>query len=194
MRRQVPNMLSWSRVLLSPVFLLLYSNKERTRFTLAVLALALALLTDHLDGPLARKLGVASRSGRLIDGLGDRALYIALILMFVSTNEIALSIAWFLIFREILMYINRLLDPDNWYPVSQYDQRLAQIHSAGIRLWLSSYVIADGSRIFLKQDFSSSLALKIIRITMLVVTLLIAYYAEFRSTAHRLRSHQRTFE
>jgi len=68
----VPNLLSVLRLALVPVFLLLLINEK---FVLAICTLALASLTDYLDGYFARKWNQITRLGQLLDPAADR-LYI----------------------------------------------------------------------------------------------------------------------
>jgi cardiolipin synthase len=68
----LPNLLSMLRLALVPVFLLLLINEK---FALAIGALALASLTDFLDGYFARKWNQITRLGQLLDPAADR-LYI----------------------------------------------------------------------------------------------------------------------
>ena len=68
----VPNLLSMLRLALVPVFLLLLINEK---FVLAICTLALASLTDFLDGYFARKWNQITRLGQLLDPAADR-LYI----------------------------------------------------------------------------------------------------------------------
>ena len=68
----VPNLLSMLRLALVPVFLYLLINE---RYVLAICALALASLTDYLDGYFARKWNQITRLGQLLDPAADR-LYI----------------------------------------------------------------------------------------------------------------------
>ena len=68
----VPNLLSLLRLALVPVFLTLVVSEK---FVFAICTLALASLTDFLDGDLARKWNQITRLGQLLDPAADR-LYI----------------------------------------------------------------------------------------------------------------------
>ena len=69
----VPNLLSMLRLLGVPVFLWLVLVAERDG--LAILLLMASGITDWLDGQIARKYGLFTRLGQLLDPLADR-LYI----------------------------------------------------------------------------------------------------------------------
>lgn len=71
----LPNALSAFRIACVPVLLLLAWHGATTAF---LLLFALGLLSDVLDGPLARRLGVVSEFGARLDQWGDFALWLAL--------------------------------------------------------------------------------------------------------------------
>jgi len=66
-----PNVLSLSRILLVPVFLVLIL-KNRTFFALIVFFIASA--TDFLDGYIARRSSQVSKLGQILDPTGDKLL------------------------------------------------------------------------------------------------------------------------
>lgn len=72
----VPNALTTLRLILVPVFawmLLSHPDDPQWRFWTAVVFLA-AILTDTLDGHLARKHNIVTRFGKLADPIADKAL------------------------------------------------------------------------------------------------------------------------
>jgi len=73
----LPNSLSALRILLTPVFVLLYET-GRTRAAIAVLLLA--ALSDLLDGMLARTLGQVTELGKALDPVADKLLQLAMLL------------------------------------------------------------------------------------------------------------------
>jgi len=70
----LPNLLSGFRLLSAPVLLLLAVVGQRDAF---IWLLAVAFLTDAVDGVLARYSGQTSRLGARLDSLADVAVYMA---------------------------------------------------------------------------------------------------------------------
>jgi phosphatidylglycerophosphate synthase len=91
-------------------FLLTYDPSSKPRFIGAILVACLALITDVLDGRLARRWSVASETGGLVDGLGDKAFYIAVYLALAHISALPAILIWALIFREIALYGLRSID------------------------------------------------------------------------------------
>ncbi len=81
----LPNLLTISRILLTPGFVMAYANR---RFDLAWALFAVAGLTDALDGLLARLLRQRTRLGSMLDPLADKVLLV--------TSFICLSLGGFL--------------------------------------------------------------------------------------------------
>lgn len=74
---QIPNLLTALRLLLIPWILLALAQSA---FRLAAVLLAIAALSDGLDGFLARRYGWQTRLGGLLDPLADKLLVNALFL------------------------------------------------------------------------------------------------------------------
>ena len=86
----VPNVLSALRLLGVPVFLWLILTR---RDGLALLVLSLSGVTDYLDGKIARRFGLESRLGQLLDPVADR-LYILSTLLGLAWRDI---VPWWLV-------------------------------------------------------------------------------------------------
>jgi CDP-diacylglycerol---glycerol-3-phosphate 3-phosphatidyltransferase len=98
----VPNMLSLSRILSVPVFILLMLNPTPVRALSAGIVFSLASATDWLDGYLARKWGQVTKAGKLLDPIADKILIMAalVILVEIRSNIVHSWIAIVLIGRE----------------------------------------------------------------------------------------------
>jgi phosphatidylglycerophosphate synthase len=69
--RNIPNILTISRIILAPIFFILFINNYKY---LALGCFFFASVTDFLDGFLARKFNVVSKFGELYDPLADKFL------------------------------------------------------------------------------------------------------------------------
>jgi len=71
----LPNLISILRILLVPVLLYLAFSQQPTNF---IIVLILTVLTDALDGFLARQLKAVSELGAQLDSWGDFLVYISM--------------------------------------------------------------------------------------------------------------------
>ncbi|MBV9071282.1 MAG: CDP-alcohol phosphatidyltransferase family protein [Acidobacteria bacterium] len=97
-----------SRIALAMIFVICF-QRDPLLLSAAIGSWALALLTDVLDGFLARRLGVASIHGRMWDSLGDKAFYVAVIIAFNAHGFLGVLVSWGLLVREVALYITRVL-------------------------------------------------------------------------------------
>ncbi|MCR4594443.1 MAG: CDP-alcohol phosphatidyltransferase family protein [Clostridiales bacterium] len=106
----IPNLMSFIRILLIPVFVVLYL-KGNTYVWWAVAVLAISGISDFLDGKIARKFNQVSALGKMLDPVADKltifALAIVLYLRFkTADNDSMKAFAWvFLLFiiKDIIM-------------------------------------------------------------------------------------------
>ncbi len=92
MIKQIPNILTLGRLVLTIIFLamILYSPRVDNRpffLDVAFVIFLVAGLTDIADGPIARKLGVASKFGRMLDPLADKVLVCGAFICFAIIGE-----------------------------------------------------------------------------------------------------------
>ena len=77
----IPNLLSFFRILLIPVYIAIYCNaKMASDYYLAAMILAVSCITDLVDGKIARKFHMVTTLGKILDPLADKATQFALIL------------------------------------------------------------------------------------------------------------------
>src|SRR5688500_2071381 len=94
MFRHVPNALTASRLLLAAVFfaiLSFYQHEGRgdpTMLNIAFVVYLVALITDFLDGYLARRWKVEGAFGRIVDPFVDKVLVIGSFIFFAGKNFI----------------------------------------------------------------------------------------------------------
>ena len=110
----IPNIISFIRILLIPVFGVLFYNGE---LLWALLILAFSGFTDFIDGKLARKLNQVSELGKMLDPIADKLTQgtIAIVYFFTfrnAENETLNLFAWvFLLFilKELIMLVGGAL-------------------------------------------------------------------------------------
>ena len=77
----IPNLLSLFRLLLIPVYIVIYLNAtENWHYYISALILALSCITDFIDGRIARRYNMVSTLGKILDPVADKATQLALIL------------------------------------------------------------------------------------------------------------------
>ncbi len=96
----LPNLLTMGRVVMIPVFLWLLDRDTPVDGFWAAIVFTLAALTDALDGYLARKLGVVSVLGKLLDPLADKLIVMAALVWMVPMGRIPAWAVVILLARE----------------------------------------------------------------------------------------------
>ena len=110
----VPNLLCVIRIILVPVFAVLFLKGNQIA---AVIVLAVSGLTDFFDGKIARRFNQVSELGKILDPVADKLtqLTIAVILLIKflqSDNKVIHAFGWvFIVFlaKEAVMVIGGLL-------------------------------------------------------------------------------------
>lgn len=106
----IPNWLSYIRIVLIPVFAVLF---YKGYVGWALLVLALSGLSDFFDGKIARKFNQVSDLGKIIDPVADKLTQITIAVMFYiqfrqSSDELINTFSWvFLVFvvKELVMVL-----------------------------------------------------------------------------------------
>lgn len=106
-----PNKLTIFRVLLIPVFMILYLCCGTVGIYLAIFTFLLATWTDHLDGKLARKHNQITTFGKLMDPLADKILIMAALISFVARGipYVNAGVVMVILARELIVTGVRML-------------------------------------------------------------------------------------
>jgi len=90
-RRHIPNALTFARLIGAAVFIVVlslwspsYPESSETSLLLAAAIFVIAVMTDALDGYLARKWQVVSLLGRVMDPLADKIIVLGGFVMLAS--------------------------------------------------------------------------------------------------------------
>lgn len=102
----IPNLLTWLRILLIPLFLVIFYLPDswlspvQKNLTAAAM-FAAAAVTDWLDGYLARSLNQTSAFGAFLDPVADKLMVAAALIVLVGEGRVLPFIAVIIIGREI---------------------------------------------------------------------------------------------
>lgn len=80
----LPNILTVSRILLIPVFVLIYLIPGQNTYLIAALLFGLAAFTDWLDGYLARRLNQTTPFGAFLDPVADKLIVVAALTILIG--------------------------------------------------------------------------------------------------------------
>jgi CDP-diacylglycerol--glycerol-3-phosphate 3-phosphatidyltransferase len=83
----IPNLLSISRILAVPIFIILMIEPTPIRALVAAIVFLFASATDWLDGYLARKWGQVTKMGKLLDPIADKILVASALIILVNINK-----------------------------------------------------------------------------------------------------------
>lgn len=102
----IPNLLSLLRLALIPIYTSLYLHaREPKDFVFSGLILAVSCLTDFLDGIIARRFGMISNIGKVLDPLADKATQLALILCLLQKYTALLPVVSLFAIKEIFQLV-----------------------------------------------------------------------------------------
>ncbi len=88
----IPNILTLSRIVLIPVFVVIFYLPVSWNYLAACVIFILAAITDGLDGYYARKLGLTSALGAFLDPVADK-LMIAVVLVLLVEDQPSIWLA-----------------------------------------------------------------------------------------------------
>lgn len=131
----LPNILTSLRILFIPLFAwLVLAGHEWWAF----LCFALLMLTDKLDGDIARARGLITNFGKIADPIADKALMTAALVCLNITGALPVWITVLILFREFGITIWRffLLRQGKVVPASQGGKLKTALQTVAVALYL----------------------------------------------------------
>ena len=120
----IPNTISFIRILLIPLFCFKFLNAQTMHdFLISAFILALSGISDMLDGYIARKYNMITQIGRILDPVADKLTLFAVCICFWVRNPHLWFLFGFLMIKDILIMIgsailmsNKVtLDGSRWF-------------------------------------------------------------------------------
>ena len=112
-KKYIPNILTSSRILLTPVFLyFLFSDFSHSKL-IALVVFVVASITDAFDGFYARKYNLISKFGTFFDPLADKLLVLSAFYGFmfipILDTEVKLWMIILISFRDVVVTLLRMI-------------------------------------------------------------------------------------
>lgn len=98
MNLNLPTLLTFLRILIIPVFVLVYMLSPTWGHPLAAFLFALAAITDWMDGYLARTMNLSTRFGEFLDPVADKLVVTSALVMIVGSYD-----NWYLTIAAIII-------------------------------------------------------------------------------------------
>lgn len=138
----IPNKLTIFRVLLIPVYMILYLSYGVAAKYAAIGVFILAALTDQLDGYLARKNNQVTTFGKLMDPLADKMLIMAALICFVQNDVryVNAGVVMIILARELMVTGIRM--------VAMGDNKVIAASIWGKAKTVSQFVLTIGVMVF----------------------------------------------
>lgn len=99
----LPNKLTLSRIFLTIIFVILIRQQTFSAVLWATVFFVCASLTDYYDGYIARKHGIETDLGRLLDPIADKILILSAFLVFLRMNIVEDWMVIIILGREIVV-------------------------------------------------------------------------------------------
>ncbi len=99
----LPNQLTVLRIILTPIFLVLFLAEDPTLKQISLVVYFIAAITDWYDGWLARKFNYITAWGKFLDPLADKILTSAAFIAFVLLDVLDLWMVLVIVIRDFLI-------------------------------------------------------------------------------------------
>ena len=97
----IPNLLSLFRLILIPVYVVIYLNADSDLdYYLSAAILAVSCVTDLIDGKIARHFNMISNTGKILDPLADKATQFTLIVCLTIRYPVLLALICLFVIKE----------------------------------------------------------------------------------------------
>ncbi|HBM81594.1 MAG: CDP-alcohol phosphatidyltransferase family protein [Clostridiales bacterium] len=105
----IPNILTIIRLILVPVFLLIFFSNIPNAMLISFIVFAAAGLTDILDGYIARKFNLITKWGSILDPLADKLMSIAVLISLTVKHIIPFWVVTIIGLKEFFMILGAII-------------------------------------------------------------------------------------
>ncbi len=104
----IPNILTVSRLFFAALILLLMSSRNLEAIIAATMLFLIASITDFYDGYLAKKKGLITDFGKIMDPIADKVLMLVVFFSLVLHGMVQGWMVALIMVREVLVTVSRL--------------------------------------------------------------------------------------
>ncbi len=101
----LPNLITLGRILLIPLFIIVFWSSIPYRIHWSMLILAAAGLSDILDGYLARSMNLITNLGKVLDPLADKLMVLTALISLFYINMMPFWLVLLIILKEALLVL-----------------------------------------------------------------------------------------
>lgn len=112
----IPNLLSFFRLILIPVYMVIYLKARDSRdYIIAGTILAISCFTDMVDGKIARKFHMITTFGKFLDPLADKLTQFALLLSLAVRYPVLWAVFSLFVLKELFQLFAGILTARHGY-------------------------------------------------------------------------------
>lgn len=104
-RMNIPNIITIFRIILIPIFLLVFHSNMENRVLYSGLIFLVSGISDILDGYIARKYDLGTKLGAVLDPFADKLMSFAVLISFTLSGLIPYWILMLILIKEVIMII-----------------------------------------------------------------------------------------
>lgn len=171
----LPNQLTTLRIILTPIFLLLFISDDPYLIQVSLVVYLFAAFTDWYDGWLARKFNYITTWGKFMDPLADKILTSTAFFAFVAIGVLPLWMVIIVVFRDVIVTSLRLFA--EWKKKSFTTSKTAKVKTVTQMIFIFYLLIVFTlkNNVFLSEKFKNVFPYltdrNLIYFTMLFITL-----------------------
>lgn len=164
----LPNVLTLSRILLIPVFVVLFSTPTPERSLWAACIFVIAAVTDLLDGYLARRRSQITKLGRLLDPIADKLLILSGLFLLVGFGQVPAWVAIVITGREVAVTGVRAIAANAGFVIQA--ERLGKYKMVFQVIAVTSLILANAAVPGLEFAYALGMALLYVALLLGVVS------------------------
>jgi cardiolipin synthase len=164
----LPNFITIGRILLVPIIVLLISTRE---WSLAFYCFLAAGISDAVDGFLAKRLGMTTELGAIIDPLADKVLLVSMYISLAMVGALPAWLAILVVSRDLLIVAAILVAWVMDKPIAIKPLAVSKANTVA-QIGLAAFVLAMQAFSFGRPDF-------LLALTLVVAALTIASYVAY---------------